>query len=320
MPHEGHDHPHTHHHDHKGDARHYRHASAWAGSGGTRRAFIVGAVLNSILVIGEYVAGWWSGSLSLVADASHNLTDVLGLLLAFIAIRMAARLPTARYTYGLGSCTILAALLNGLLLVFISGALAWQSVERLQHPQPVVGDVVIIVALLGAVVNGVTAKFFHGHNHGDVNVRGVYIHMLGDMGISLAVALGALAVKWTGEFWIDPALSLLIVLAIVAGSWGVLREAAELALQGVPSNISLPDVRSYLEEQPGVAVAHDLHIWGLSTTETALTAHLVMPEGHPGDAFLERVTQALVDRFGIVHATLQVETSPHHMHCPPAAE
>ncbi len=313
-------HHHTHDHgahDNAGESvRHYKHAAVWQKASNTRFAFGMGAFLNLSLVVGEYVAGWLSGSLALIADASHNLTDVLGLVLAFIAVRLAARMPTKRYTYGFGSATILAALANGILLIFISGALAWQSWHRLQAPEPVAENLVIIVALIGAVINGVTAKFFHGHQHGDVNMRGVYIHMLGDMGISIAVAVGAFATKLTGALWVDPALSLFIVIAIVGSGWGVMREATDLAMQGVPRNVDLGAVRGFLETQLGVTVAHDLHIWGLSTTEIALTAHLVMPCGHPGDEFLERVTAELAANFGIVDATLQIETTPHHEHCP----
>lgn len=311
--HHGHDHGHDH-SDHAHDHRHYTHAVEWQQAGVKRQAFILGAVLNIGFVIIEYITGWLTGSVALMADASHNLTDVMGLLMAFAAVKLAAKVPTSRYTYGMGSATILAALGNGLLLVFISGALTLESFDRLMSPQPVVTMPVIFVALIGALINFMTARLFHGHNH-DVNTRGVYIHMLGDAAISVAVAVGAIIIKYTGAAWVDPLLGLVIVLAILASTWGLLRESIDLALQGVPKNVDAHAVKHYLAEQPGVSVVHDMHIWGLSTTETALTAHLVMPEGHPGDSFIENVTRDLAEKFGIIHATIQIETSPHHVGC-----
>ena len=318
MPHD-HSHDHSHSHDHHShddhDHRHYGHSILWQKADVTRRAFIIGAVLNIGFVVVEYLVGWWADSVALVADASHNLTDVMGLLMAFCAVKLAALLPSKRYTYGLGGATILAALANGLLLVFISGALALESFDRLFNPQSVATLPVMIVAAIGTVINLGTASLFHGHSHNDVNTRGVYIHMLGDAAVSVAVVIGALAIRYTGIAWIDPALGLVIVLAIVASTWGLLRESIDLALQGVPRNVDAEGVRNYLAASPGVSMVHDMHIWALSTTETAMTAHLVMPGGHPGDAFIEQASKDLAQRFNIVHATLQIETSPHQVGC-----
>lgn len=308
MPHDHHDHSHHHtRHDH----RHYHHAEPWQAAGRTRRAMAFGILLNIILVAVEYLVGWQADSLSLVADASHNLTDVTGLLLALGAVWMAGRLPSARYTYGMGGATIIAALANGVLLIFISGALAVQAYHRFWLPGEISSTPVIIVALIGMLINFGTAKLFHGHSHNDLNVRGAYLHMMGDAGISLSVALGALAMRYTGLHWIDPVLTLAIVLAIVASTWGLLRDSIELALQGVPRGIDQQAVRAYLSRQTGVTEVHELHIWGLSTMETALTVHLVMPDGHPGDTFLETVAAGLKD-LGVNHATVQIETTRHH--------
>ncbi len=270
-------------------------------------------LFNLAIVVLEYAVGWWAGSLSLVADASHNLTDVTGLLLALGAVWLAGRLPNARYTYGMGGATIIAALANGLLLIFISGALALQAFHRFTMPGEIAATPVIVVALFGMVANLATARLFHGHHHDDLNVRGAYIHMLGDAGVSLSVAIGALAMQQTGLAWIDPLLTLLIVVAIVVGSWKLLRDSIELALQGVPRGVDLNEIRNFLTLQYGVAEVHELHVWGLSTMEVALTVHLVMPAGHPGDAFIEALTAGL-EELGVHHATIQIETTPHHAH------
>jgi cobalt-zinc-cadmium efflux system protein len=251
--------------------------------------------------------GLWSHSLALLADATHNLGDVLGLVLAWVAARLSQRAPSARFTYGLGASSILAALTNAVLLVLVTGGLVWEAVLRLQHPEPIAGAVVIAVALAGVVVNGVTAWLLHaGHEH-DLNMKGAYLHMLGDAAVSVAVAVAGGVYLVAGWMWLDPVMTIVVGLVIVASSVGLLRDSVNLALHGVPQDIDSAEVKHFLEDLPGVTEVHDLHIWAMSTTGTALTAHLVCPGGHPGDELLDRTRHDIAERFGIRHVTLQVE-------------
>ena len=283
-------HPHHHGHDH-----------------GAGKALAVGIALNLAFVVLEWGFGVWSHSLALMADATHNLGDVLGLMLAWGATRLAKRAPSPRFTYGLGASSILAALANGLLLVLVTGGLIWEAVLRLRHPEAVAGAVVIGVALAGVVVNGLTAWLLHGGHHHDLNVKSAYLHMLADAAVSVEVAVSGAVILFTNWEWLDPAMTIAVGVVIVWGSTGLLRDSAKLALQGVPQSIDSTAVRAYLESLPGVASVHDLHIWAISTTGNALTAHLVCPGGHPGDAFIETACHHVGDHFGIRHATLQVE-------------
>ncbi len=298
--HSPHDHSHDHHHIHAGHA----HAPASFG-----RAFAIGIALNAVFVMIEAGYGFVSNSTALLADAGHNMSDVLGLVVAWIAAMLAKRPPTARLTYGLRNASILAALLNAVLLLIAAGAILLEAIQRLLHPEPVASKMVIVVAAIGIVVNGFTAWLFSGGRETDLNIRGVYLHMAADAAISAAVVVTGWLVLQTGWLWVDPATSLLIVAVIVAGTWGLLRESTAMSLAAVPAAIDPAAVRVYLSNLPGVASIHDLHIWPMSTTETALTAHLVTPAGSPGDAFLMETCRQLSHRFGIGHATLQIETT-----------
>ncbi|HEY8048059.1 MAG TPA: cation diffusion facilitator family transporter [Ramlibacter sp.] len=295
----------AHGHDHHDHEHGHGHAHALPPNPG--KALAIGIALNVAFVVVEWIFGVWSHSLALLADATHNLGDVLGLVLAWGATWLSQRAPSARFTYGLGASSILAALANALLLVLLTGGILWEAVLRLESPEPVTGSIVIWVALAGVVANGVTAWLLrHGHEH-DLNVRGAYLHMVADAAVSVAVAVAGAIILATGWAWVDPAITIAVGVVIVWGSMGLLRDSSKLALQGVPHHVDSTDVRVYLEALPGVAEVHDLHIWAISTTGTALTAHLVCPGGHPGDEFVDRACHAIAERFGIRHVTLQIE-------------
>jgi cobalt-zinc-cadmium efflux system protein len=272
-------------------------------------AFIVGTSLNVAFVILETVFGFIGNSTALLADAGHNLSDVLGLLVAWAAYGLARRPPDDRFTYGLRSSSILAALFNAMLLLVAVGAIAWEAAQRLVHPQPVAGITIVAVASIGIAINGFTAWLFASGRKGDLNIRGAFLHMLADAAVSAGVVASGVVILFTGWLWIDPLASISIALVILWGTWGLLRESVLMSLSAVPRRTEITQVRAYLERLPGVAQIHDLHIWPISTTETALTCHLVMPAGHQGDPFLMQVARALEEQFGIEHATLQVETS-----------
>jgi cobalt-zinc-cadmium efflux system protein len=279
------------------------------------RAFAIGITLNVIFVVTEWVFGALSHSLALMADAAHNLGDVLGLLVAWGGMRLAQRLPSERFTYGLRGSSILAALTNAVVLLLVTGGLAWEAIQRLTDPQPVVGGIVIAVALVGVLINSVTAWLFMSGSKHDLNLRGAYLHMAADAAVSLGVAVAGILVLFTGWLWLDPLVTLVLVAVIIAGTWGLLRDSLTLALQGVPESIDAAEVRAYLAGLQGVSEVHDLHIWAMSTTENALTVHLVMPGGHPGDAFLQHAMHDISHRFGIHHSTLQVELSDSGQAC-----
>jgi cobalt-zinc-cadmium efflux system protein len=289
---------HHHHHEHG-----HSHAPNNFG-----RAFAIGITINLAYVGIEAIAGLTTGSMALLADAGHNLSDVLGLAVAWAGLRLAQRPASARFTYGLKRSGILAALFNGVLLLFACGAIAVEAVRRLADPQPVPGTVIMAVAAGGFLVNGITAWLFARGRAGDVNIRGAYLHMLADAGVSAAVVVSGLIILKTQAYWIDPALSLVVVAVILRGTWGLLRESVAMALDAVPDGIDAEAVADFLKCRPGVVTVHDLHIWPMGTTDTALTAHLVMPEGHPGDAALAALAHDLDHRFGIDHATIQIET------------
>ena len=296
--HDGHDHTH-------GFSLFHTHSHAPAAFD---RAFAIGIALNLLYLVGEGAVGFWSGSVALLADAGHNLSDVLGLAVAGGGATLARSTPTKRFTYGLKGSTILAALFNALLLLVALGAIVTEAVERIGSPPAVPGLTVSLVAAIGIAVNGVTAWLFASGRKGDVNVRGAFLHMAADAVVSAAVVLAGVAIWATGLGWIDPVVSLVIAGVIFAQTWGLLRETVEMALAAVPRGIDYDAVAAALHALPGVERVHDLHIWPMSTTEPVLTAHLVMPRGGDGDGFLAEARVMLHDRFGIGHATLQVET------------
>ena len=270
-------------------------------------AFALGIALNLAFVAVEAGVGIVSGSMALVADAGHNLSDVLALVIAWGASALAACAPSDRFTYGFKSSTILAALANAALLMLALGAILVETLRRLADPPPVAGGLVMIVAGIGIVVNTATALLFLRGRKDDLNIRGAFLHMAADAAVSAGVVLAGLAILLTGQTWIDPVTSLGIVALIGWGTWGLLKDSLKLGLLGVPEGIDEKAVRGFLCALPGVSAVHDLHIWPMSTTETALTAHLVMPGGHPGDAFLHELAHELEHDFGICHATVQVE-------------
>lgn len=272
------------------------------------RAFAIGVVLNSAFVLVEAGVGLWTGSMSLLADAGHNLSDVLALVLAWGATVLARRAPAGRRTYGMRKATILASLANAVLLLVAVGAIASESVHRLLQPTAVDTDLVMLAASFGVLVNGATALLFMRGRHSDLNVRGAFLHMAADAGVSLAVVIGAFVMARTGLLWVDPALGLVIAAVILLGTWGLLRDSADLALDAAPRGIDVDEVRAWLAGLPGVEGVHDLHVWALSTTETAMTAHILRPGNADADGFLQATSEELARRFHIGHATLQVET------------
>jgi cobalt-zinc-cadmium efflux system protein len=296
------------HHAHEGhDHDHGAHSHAPASFG---RAFAIGIALNAGFVALEVVFGLAGNSVALLADAGHNLSDVLGLVVAWIASVLVRRAPSPRFTYGLGASSILAALFNAVFLLVVIGGLSWEAIGRLFRPEPVAGGTVMIVAAAGILVNGVCAWLFASGRDGDINIRGAFTHMAADALVSLGVVVAGLVILLTGWLWLDPVVSLAINAMIILGTWGLLRDSMAMSLSAVPPGIDAAEVSAYLAARPGVQSIHDLHIWGMSTTETALTAHLAMPAGHPGDAFLVELCATLKARYKIGHATFQIETSP----------
>ena len=303
----GHSHDHDHDH-HDGHGHGHSHAPKDFG-----QAFLIGVILNSVFVVVEAVYGWISGSMALIADAGHNLSDVMALLLAWGASVAAKKPPTQRFTYGFKSSTILAALANAGLLLVAIGAITFETLHRIAEPAPVEGMTMVIVAGIGIVINtGTALLFLRGREH-DINIRGAFLHMAADALVSLGVVIAGVAILFSGATWIDPLVSLLIVAVIAWGTWGLLKDSVAMSLLGVPKGISESGVRSYLAGLEGVSEIHELHIWPMSTTETALTAHLVMPGGHPGDTFLKQVGDELEQKHRIGHATIQIEQS--RIHC-----
>jgi len=273
------------------------------------RAFAIGITLNVAFVIVELVYGGLARSLALIADAGHNASDVLGLLISWGAYALSRRRPNTHFTYGLRRSSILASLINAVLLLVAVGAILWEAVRRLESPEPVEGGVVIGVAAVGIVINALTAYLFASGSKHDLNLRGAFLHMAADAAVSLGVVIAGVLILLTGALWLDPAISILVAVVITLGTWGLLRDSVKLALDAVPEGVDVRGIRAYLLTLPGVEDVHDLHVWGMSTTETALTAHLLMAEPRADQAFYADVRQALHDRFGIEHATVQVEES-----------
>ena len=308
--HAGHDHGHDHAHGHDHGHAHHHHAPA-----SFDRAFAIGITVNILFVAIEAFYGWKVNSLALLADAGHNLGDVAGLVLAWGGALAGKLRPDARYTYGWKRASILAAFANAVLLLVAMGSLAWEAVGRLSAPQPTQGWTVMIVAAIGIVVNLGTALLFMRGRDDDLNIRGAYLHMAGDALVSAGVVVvGALSL-WLGWAWLDPVASLVIALVIVAGTWGLLRQSMRLMFDGVPEHIDLIAVRRQLEALPGVERVNDLHVWATGTSDAILTAHLVMPGGHPDDRFFEAATHQLRDDFKIGHVTLQVLREPFMTLC-----
>jgi cobalt-zinc-cadmium efflux system protein len=295
--------------DHEGEYAGHRH-----GPGGGHapanfgRAFAIGIGLNTVFVLIEGAYGITANSMALLADAGHNLSDVLGLVVAWVAATLSRRPPSERYTYGLRSSSILAALFNAVFLLLAVGAIAWEAILRLFHPEPVASGTVMIVAAIGIVINGITAWMFAGGRKSDLNIQGAYLHMAADAAVSAGVVAAAAVIMLTGWLWIDPAVSLVVSGVIVWGTWSLLRESLSMSLNAVPAGIAPDAVQAFLAGLPGVTGIHDLHIWAMSTTEVALTAHLVRPEANVDDDFIAEAAHELEHRFGIHHATLQIES------------
>ena len=292
--------PHTHTHSHGAGCGH------GLSTGSLDRAMAAGVALNTLFVAAEAVAGVAAGSLALLADAGHNAGDVLGLLLAWGASWLARRPPSRRYTWGLRRSTIYAALANAVLLLVACGGIAWEAVHRLQSPAPVTGPIVIAVASLGVVINTLTALLFL-KGQSDANVRGAFLHMAADAAVSLGVVLAGAAIALTGATWIDPVTSLVVAAVIVAGTWGLFRESLDLALDAVPRGVEPEAIEAALAALPGVREVHDLHVWGASTSEISLTAHLVVVDGTDHDRLLADAEAVLRERFRVAHSTIQIE-------------
>jgi cobalt-zinc-cadmium efflux system protein len=309
-----HDHGHSDHdhsdHDPRQDRRDHHHAGHAHAHAPAQfgAAFAIGTALNLGFVVIEAAYGVLGNSVALLADAGHNLGDVLGLIVAWAASVLVQRAPSARYTYGLRGSSILAALFNAVVLLLTVGAISWEAIHRFWRPEPVAGGTVIIVAAIGIVINGVTAWLFASGRDSDINLRAAFAHMAADAIVAAGVMVAGLVILLTGWLLLDPLASLAINAVIVWGTWGLLRDTVAMSLAAVPGRIDPAEVRAFLESRPGVAAIHDLHIWPMSTTETALTCHMVMPSGHPGDAFLRDLAAGLAARFKIGHPTLQVET------------
>ena len=295
-----------HHHDHAGHGHSHSHGHSHAPAS-YGRAFAIGVALNLAFVVVEATAGWFADSIALIADAGHNLSDVLGLLMAWAAVALSKRAPSARYTYGLRGSSILAALFNAVLLLVACGAITLGAIQRLFEPEPVQTGPMMIVAGIGIVINLGTALMFMRGGKDDINIRGAFLHMAADAAVSAGVVVAAFVVMWTGLSWIDPAMSLVIVAVIVVGTWGLFRDSLVMSLQGVPPRIDTAEVTTCLASLPGVTAVHHVHIWPTSTTETALTAHLLMPDAPGDDLFLRETNALMVKRFRIGHSTFQIE-------------
>jgi cobalt-zinc-cadmium efflux system protein len=300
--HHGHGHGHDHGHHHHGTVNH-------------GKAFAIAIALNAVFVAVEFFYGVLANSTALMADAGHNLSDVLGLALAWAAAILAARKPSARYTYGLRSSSMLAALFNGMLLMAACGAIAWGAVAQLFDPVPVQGLTVSVVAGVGILVNGFSAWLFMSGSKDDLNIRGAYLHLAADAAISLGVLISGLIVMYSGWRWLDPLVSLLIVLFIAKSTWSLLRQSMDMVLAAVPGNVDPAEVEQFLRARKGVTAIHDLHIWSMSTTDIALTCHLVMPGGYPGDQAIDEIARELREKFSISHTTLQTEQGTTEHNC-----
>lgn len=299
---------HSHHHAH-----HHQHHLPTSQQG---MVFIIAILLNSGFIGVEFYYGFTINSAALIADAGHNLSDVLSLFLAWIAALLSKTKPNQRFTYGLRSTSIMAALINAILLFVACGAIAWESIQRFAAPPVQQGQIVTLVAMVGILINGISAWLFVKDSHHDLNIRAAYLHMLADTAVSVGVVIAGVVMIYTDWYWLDPAMSLLIVTVILLSTTLLFFDSFQLALNAVPKNINLAEVEEFLSQHPGVTDVHCLHVWGLSTTERALTAHLVIPEGHPGDHVIDHITSAIEDKFHIQHCTLQIEHGTTEHRCP----
>lgn len=281
------------------------------------RAFAIGIALNTVYFLVEMLSGLFIGSSALVADAAHNASDVLSLVLAWFAIWLASRKSSHKYTYGMRRSTILASLVNGILIVIAAGWILWEAIEKFQNPVAIPGRIVLIVASVGLVVNTGTALMFMKGQKEDLNIRGAFLHMAADALVTLGVFIGGIVMMYSDAYWVDPVLSIIIVGVILWSAWGLLKDSVELVLDAVPREIDYKDVETYLNDIPGVEDVHDLHIWALSTSDTAMTVHLVIPSGQT-DQFIYDLRRELHDRFGIEHVTVQIEKEfedEEYRHC-----
>jgi cobalt-zinc-cadmium efflux system protein len=298
----GHDHDQDHGHDHHQGRGGHHHAPANFG-----KAFAIGIGLNLAYVVGEAFYGVIAHSLALLADAGHNLGDVLGLGGAWLASILSQRQPGGRYTYGLRRSSILAALGNAIVLLVVTGGIAWEGIRRLIDPEPAAGSIIMVVAAVGIAINGLTAFLFMSGRKDDLNIKGAFLHMASDAFVALGVVIAGAVIMWTGWLWLDPAISLVVSVIIVIGTWSLLRDSVNFSLDAVPPGVNQEKVATFLHKLPGVVEVHDLHIWGMSTTETALTAHLVRPGASIDDDMLHDACEELREHFGINHATFQIE-------------
>lgn len=278
------------------------------------RAFLFGIILNIAFVVIEVIFGLIANSSALLADAGHNASDVLGLLFAWTAIWLASVKPKGKYTYGLRKTTILVSILNALILFGAAGAILWDAVIKLQNPVPVAGKQIMLVAGIGVVINTLTALLFVKGQKEDLNIKGAFLHMAADAGVSLGVVVAGLLINLTGKLWIDPVVSFVIIAVIIRVTWRLFMDSLSLALDAVPKNIDVEQVRNYIKSKDGVASLHDLHIWAMSTTQTALTAHLVMPHGYDDD-FISGLQKELKEKFNIGHTTFQIERKSLEEEC-----
>lgn len=307
-------HTHAHGHGHGSHSHSHDHTASVGADGTLSRSFKIAAILNTLIVLAQAIYGFAAHSLALLSDAGHNLTDVLGLLLAWGAFTFSQRPPSKRRTYGLRRSTILASLGNAILLLLASGGIIWEAMMRLSHPEEVNSSIVMWVAGITLIFNGISAWLFMREGHDDLNVRSAFLHMASDAAISLGVLLSALLLKVTGYLWIDPIVSIIIVVVIAWGTWGILKESFNLAMDAVPKNTDLPAIENFLRQQEGVSEVHDLHIWAMSTTETVLTAHLVMPNHQETDHFLHDLCDTLQEKYRISHTTIQIERGTSFCH------
>ena len=299
-----HSHSHQHSHDHNHDK-----------ITDYNKVFLIGVILNVIYIVVEVIYGLNVNSLALLADAGHNLSDVLGLLVAWGASFLVQKRPTSKHTYGYKKSSILAALLNALILLVAIGGIVWEAIGRFNSPRPINGITMIIVAGIGVIINTLTALLFIKGKENDLNIKGAFLHMAADAAISMGVVLAALIIMWTEALWIDPLISIIIAVIIFFGTWQLLKESTNLALDAVPGSIDQKKVKDFLKNLEGVSDIHDLHIWAMSTTETALTVHLVKPGAEINDSFTNHVAQSLKQKFGIQHITLQIENGNSTEEC-----